>query len=269
MATPRTQPRGCLPGRRAPVGLERANGLRCACARNRADAREARSRARRRASRPSRRDRAPARPDARRDGGRTSPRHQEPQRPSRWAEAVRERLRPARCQRENGLRELQEARAARAGQASACASRRAGGSGTRRTRPPSSGARLGRAGQRLRNSIMSRSTPHLCPEPGCPEVLLDGPGRCHRHRGSASSGTRGYGASWRRDRNRYIAAHPLCERCQAPAVDVHHRDGRHPSEPEANAWSNLESLCRSCHRRATNLARSRPTPRRRVARSPR
>jgi 5-methylcytosine-specific restriction enzyme A len=97
-------------------------------------------------------------------------------------------------------------------------------------------------------------SPHLCAEPYCTRII-DGPGRCPDHQQPARSGTTGYGASWRRARDAYIAAHPRCERCPAPAVDVHHRDGRHPSEPGANAWHNLESLCRSCHRRATEHAK--------------
>jgi len=51
-------------------------------------------------------------------------------------------------------------------------------------------------------------------------------------------------------RDRYIAEHPMCERCGAPAIEVHHRDGRHPGEPGANDWSNLESVCLRDHRLA-------------------
>ena len=101
---------------------------------------------------------------------------------------------------------------------------------------------------------MSRVTPHLCAEPGCHSVIEDGPGRCPEHRrGRARSGTPGYGHRWQRIRNAYIREHPTCEHagCIAPATDVHHRDGRHPSEPGANDWTNLEALCRSCHRRIT------------------
>jgi 5-methylcytosine-specific restriction protein A len=107
-----------------------------------------------------------------------------------------------------------------------------------------------------------RRTPHLCAEPGCPVILDDGPGRCPEHRrGRAGSGTRGYDTSaWRRARDRYIRAHPDCEHCGAPAIDVHHRDHRHPSEPGANDPANLESLCRSCHRRVTEHAKRERSP---------
>jgi 5-methylcytosine-specific restriction enzyme A len=98
---------------------------------------------------------------------------------------------------------------------------------------------------------VSRRSPHLCAHPGCPVILPDGPGRCPDHKGRPRPGTRGYGAAWRRARDGYIREHPDCERCGAPALDVHHRDGRHPSDPGANDWHNLEALCRSCHRRET------------------
>lgn len=105
---------------------------------------------------------------------------------------------------------------------------------------------------------MARKTPHLCAEPNCPNVLLNGPGRCPEHRkGRARSGSDGYGWAWTRIRTAYIAEHPRCNRCGKPAVDVHHRDHRGPLDAGANAWANLESLCRSCHRRETEHAKKR------------
>jgi len=59
-----------------------------------------------------------------------------------------------------------------------------------------------------------------------------------------------YGRAWKRIRDRYIAAHPLCERCQqdgrlTPAQEVHH------IKPLANGGthdtSNLMALCSPCH----------------------
>jgi O-antigen/teichoic acid export membrane protein len=61
-------------------------------------------------------------------------------------------------------------------------------------------------------------------------------------------------SSWPSVRDAYIAAHPHCERCLKPAVEVHIRDGRLPSERGRNAWGNLEALCGSCHRQATDRA---------------
>ena len=66
-----------------------------------------------------------------------------------------------------------------------------------------------------------------------------------------------FGASsslWSGVRDAYLAAHPRCERCPRPAVDVHRRVDSHPSEPGVNAWGNLEALCGSCHRCASERA---------------
>ena len=61
---------------------------------------------------------------------------------------------------------------------------------------------------------------------------------------------RRYGRAWKRIRDRYIAAHPLCEQCAkegriTPAQEVHHilplsRGGTH-------AEGNLMALCTPCH----------------------
>ena len=60
---------------------------------------------------------------------------------------------------------------------------------------------------------------------------------------------------WRRLRRRYIAAHPLCEDCEAagrltPAREVHHR------KPVVQGGgfldeANLRALCKPCHSRQT------------------
>jgi 5-methylcytosine-specific restriction protein A len=104
----------------------------------------------------------------------------------------------------------------------------------------------------------------LCSIPFCPN-LVESPGRCPDH-GSTSwdawrqtdegkRKSRGYGSAWRRVRDAYLRSHPLCEECGQPAHEVNHRDGRSPLEPGANAESNLQALCRRCHRRAPALRR--------------
>ena len=95
----------------------------------------------------------------------------------------------------------------------------------------------------------------LCAEPWCTE-LVDAPARrcpTHTTRGH-TSGTPGYGGrQWRNTSRAYLHTHPTCEQpgCTAPATEVHHRDGRHPLDPGANDWRNLQALCHPHHSRAT------------------
>lgn len=101
-----------------------------------------------------------------------------------------------------------------------------------------------------------------CSYPGCPRLTN---GRyCEEHaklearryekynRDPATR--RRYGRAWKRTRERYIAAHPLCEKCGeqgklTPAQEVHHilplsRGGTHDD-------SNLMALCNPCHSEIT------------------
>lgn len=107
---------------------------------------------------------------------------------------------------------------------------------------------------------MPRKPPRPCSFPGCPN-LTDGQ-YCEEHRLRARrvydrferdpAVRKKYGGKWKRIRDRYAAAHPLCEMCLkegrlTPVEEVHHilpvsRGGTHGSD-------NLMSLCRSCHTR--------------------
>ncbi len=72
-----------------------------------------------------------------------------------------------------------------------------------------------------------------------------------------SSTARGYGADWRRLRERILAAEPLCRFCAADgrvtaATDVDHIEpftGLH--DPRRLDPANLRPLCRPCHLRRT------------------
>lgn len=97
-----------------------------------------------------------------------------------------------------------------------------------------------------------------CSYPGCPK-LTDGR-FCEEHAKAEAKRyekydrnpavRRRYGRSWKRIRDRFIAAHPLCEACKkrgklTAAQEVHHilplsRGGTH-------AESNLMALCKPCH----------------------
>jgi 5-methylcytosine-specific restriction protein A len=97
-----------------------------------------------------------------------------------------------------------------------------------------------------------------CSFPGCPR-LTDGR-FCEEHAkleaqryeryGRDPAAKKRYGRTWKRIRDRYIKAHPLCERCAkdmkiTPAEEVHHI--KPLSHGGTNDEHNLMSLCKSCH----------------------
>ena len=97
-----------------------------------------------------------------------------------------------------------------------------------------------------------------CAYPGCPNLTSEHFCEAHRKERQkqydrykrAPNVNKIYGSEWRRVRERYAAAHPLCEKCLeqgklVPLDEVHHivptsRGGTHDE-------SNLMSLCKSCH----------------------
>ena len=101
-----------------------------------------------------------------------------------------------------------------------------------------------------------------CSHPGCPrltnsrfcdEHAKQEAQRYERYQRDPGMKKR-YGRAWQRVRERFIAAHPLCERCKdrgktTPAQEVHHivplsQGGTHDE-------TNLMSLCTSCHSEIT------------------
>lgn len=109
---------------------------------------------------------------------------------------------------------------------------------------------------------MPRKPKRPCSYPGCPE-LTDGrfcpvhekqEARRYEKYQRDPATKKHYGRTWKRIRDRYIAAHPLCEQCKktdklTPAEEVHHiiplsKGGTH-------AEINLMSLCTSCHSEIT------------------
>lgn len=103
-----------------------------------------------------------------------------------------------------------------------------------------------------------------CSMNGCGRLCENGEQYCCEHKQVANkhynqyqrdpTSNKRYGRAWKRIRDRYIKAHPLCEECQKNGVlttaeEVHHilplsRGG-------GNDSSNLMSLCKSCHSRIT------------------
>ncbi len=97
-----------------------------------------------------------------------------------------------------------------------------------------------------------------CAHPGCRELTSSRFCPAHakqdareyeRYRRDPATRKR-YGQAWRLIRDRYISAHPLCERClqagrTTPAEHVHHKTEL--SAGGSHDESNLMSLCKSCH----------------------
>ena len=97
-----------------------------------------------------------------------------------------------------------------------------------------------------------------CSYPGCP-LLTDGR-FCEDHKKEEARRyekyyrdpaiKKRYNRSWKRIRDKYIAAHPLCEKCKkngrlTPAQEVHHIIPL--SQGGTHNFDNLMSLCTSCH----------------------
>jgi len=106
---------------------------------------------------------------------------------------------------------------------------------------------------------MATRPPHECRKPGC-HVLTNTP-YCEEHtrprestqKPRESTTDRGYGHSWQKRREAYLARaeNVLCRRCTAAGIRgiraelIHHKDGN----PHNNDESNLEPLCNDCHER--------------------
>lgn len=99
---------------------------------------------------------------------------------------------------------------------------------------------------------------HPCAVPGCPNLTDER--YCEEHRVSERRKydkferdpgvNKKYGRGWRSIRDKYATSHPLCEMCLkegrfTPVQEVHHRVP--VSRGGSNSWSNLMSLCQSCH----------------------
>jgi 5-methylcytosine-specific restriction enzyme A len=98
---------------------------------------------------------------------------------------------------------------------------------------------------------------HFCGHVGCRTLTADSYCAEHAplhevredHRDSASA--RGYDSLWHKVRNRYIASHPLCERCgerglTVVASVVHHKVPLDQGGARFDQ-TNLMALCRDCH----------------------
>lgn len=101
-----------------------------------------------------------------------------------------------------------------------------------------------------------------CVEPGCRQKVERG--RCRTHtlqheatdrRTRGTSTERGYDSRWRRVRKRKLRTDPLCEPCMkrdrtTAATEVDHITPLSSGGARLE-WSNLQSICRSCHAQKT------------------
>ena len=105
---------------------------------------------------------------------------------------------------------------------------------------------------------MPRKPKNPCGYPGCPELTYDR--YCEKHKSLVNKNynkyqrdpksNKRYGRAWKRIRDRYAKEHPLCEECKkhgrlTPVEEVHHI--KPLSQGGSNDFSNLMSLCKSCH----------------------
>ena len=105
---------------------------------------------------------------------------------------------------------------------------------------------------------MPKKPKRPCSYPGCPELVE---GRyCEVHQKLIDKQynkyerdpmtKKRYGRQWKRIRDRYIKANPLCEQCKkenklTPAQEVHHI--KPLSKGGSHDETNLMALCTSCH----------------------
>lgn len=107
---------------------------------------------------------------------------------------------------------------------------------------------------------MPRKPRRGCAYPGCARLAEEKSAYCDEHKKVMDKqyqkykrpvdSNKKYGRAWKRIRDRYVKAHPLCERCLkdgriTPVEEVHHiiplsQGGTHRND-------NLMSLCQSCH----------------------
>jgi 5-methylcytosine-specific restriction protein A len=94
----------------------------------------------------------------------------------------------------------------------------------------------------------------ICSHPGCPTIVPHR-GTCLAHRTPdrrPTASARGYGAKWRRNRARYLRAHPDCTLCPQPATVADHwpltrRQLLDLGEQHPDGWHHLRPLCQRCH----------------------
>jgi 5-methylcytosine-specific restriction protein A len=108
---------------------------------------------------------------------------------------------------------------------------------------------------------MPRRALRRCSTPGCPGILENPAQRscvtCARRADAARIDHHRYSsAAWRRRRASFLARHPRCVDCGAPATIADHAPvarrvlvARGVADPDAERW--LQARCKPCHQRRT------------------
>lgn len=91
--------------------------------------------------------------------------------------------------------------------------------------------------------------------PKAPKVFRQKERRREREESRGNCVQRGYDWEWMKISKLYRQSHAVCEICNdAVAVDVDHIiPFRGVGDPLRTDWHNLQAVCRSCHRRKTDL----------------
>ena len=110
---------------------------------------------------------------------------------------------------------------------------------------------------------MSDRPKKSCRHPNCPELVTPPTTYCDAHQPAPridnrpSSDARGYDHKWRKFKDAYLRANPLCVDCLTdkrpePATEVHHKVKLSVAPERKYDKTNLMSLCRKCHQIRTN-----------------
>jgi 5-methylcytosine-specific restriction protein A len=84
----------------------------------------------------------------------------------------------------------------------------------------------------------------------CPDCERESKARAEARRPIATD--RGYDGEWRKARGQFLADHPTCASCGAPATVVDHVTPHKGDRALFWERSNWQPLCRACHGRKTN-----------------
>lgn len=96
-----------------------------------------------------------------------------------------------------------------------------------------------------------------CASPGCSNLVEHGEIYCSKHKSNKlRSYTGAYKGAWQSLRTMYLKRNPLCEECKRKGIITVATEVDHiipiKLRPDLRLeWTNLQSLCKSCHSKKT------------------